>query len=131
MKVDIAIGEVFDRITILDLKLERIGDTSRLDYIQSEKSALLKALIEENIEIEDSLYDTLYKVNSKIWDTEAGFRDKEEKKEFDDQFIEFARLNAKYNDERFVIKRKINEHYGSEIREQKSYNSLYETDKSD
>jgi len=131
MKVDIAIGEVFDRITILDLKLERIGDTSRLDYIQSEKSALLKALIEENIEIEDSLYDTLYGVNSKIWDTEAGFRDKESKKEFDDQFIEFARLNAKYNDERFVIKRKINEHYGSEIREQKSYDFLYETHKSD
>jgi hypothetical protein len=130
MKVDIAIGEVFDRITILDLKLERIGDTSRLDYIQSEKSVLLKALMDENIEIEESLYDTLYGVNSKIWDTEAGFRDKEAKKEFDDQFIEFARLNAKYNDERFVIKRKINEHYGSEIREQKSYDSLYETHKS-
>ena len=53
MKVDIAIGEVFDRITILDLKLERIADTSRLDYIQSEKSVLLKALIDENIEIEE------------------------------------------------------------------------------
>ena len=130
MKVDIAIGEVFDRITILDLKLERIADTSRLDYIQSEKSVLLKALIDENIEIEEFLYDTLYGVNSKIWDTEAGFRDKEAKKEFDDQFIEFARLNAKYNDERFVIKRKINEHYGSAIREQKSYEYLYETHKS-
>ena len=131
MKVDIAIGEVFDRITILDLKLERISDTSRLDYIRSEKSVLLKALMDDNIEIEESLYDTLYGVNSKIWDTEAGFRDKEAKKEFDDEFIEFARWNAKYNDDRFVIKRKINEHYGSEIREQKSYDSLYETDKSD
>jgi hypothetical protein len=131
MKVDIAIGEVFDRITILDLKLERISDPSRLDYIQSEKSVLLGALIDENIDIEEALYDALYGVNSKIWDTEAGFRDKEAKKEFDDEFIEFARWNAKYNDDRFVIKRKINEHYGSEIREQKSYDSLYETDKSD
>ena len=131
MKVHIAIGEVFDRITILDLKLERISDTSRLGYIQSEKSVLLEALIDENIEIEATLDDALYEVNSKIWDTEAGFRDKEAKKEFDDEFIEFARWNAKYKDERFGIKRKINEHYGSEIREQKSYDSLYETYKSD
>tara|TARA_Y100001963_G_C6601024_1_gene362519 strand:- start:96 stop:494 length:399 start_codon:yes stop_codon:yes gene_type:complete len=131
IKIDVDEGEVFDRITILDLKLERISDTSRLDYIKSEKSVLLKALIDENIEIEESLYDTLYEVNSKIWDTEAGLRDKEAKKEFDDQFIEFARLSAKYNDERFVIKTKINEHYNSETREQKSYDSLYETNNSD
>jgi len=131
IKIDVDEGEVFDRITILDLKLERISDTSRLDYIKSEKSVLLKALIDENIEIQESLYDTLYEVNSKIWDTEAGLRDKEAKKEFDDQFIEFARLSAKYNDERFVIKTKINEHYNSETREQKSYDSLYETNNSD
>ena len=127
MKIDIAIGEVFDRITILDIKMQRITDSSRLHYVNLEKSVLLEALLNENIELEQTFYDALHWVNSKIWDTEAGFRDKEAKEEFDEEFIEFARLNAKYNDERFVIKRKINEHYNSEIREQKSYDSLYET----
>ena len=72
----------------------------------------------------------LKSINTKIWDTEAGFREKEAKKEFDDEFIEFARLNAKYNDERFVVKNKINTHYESKIREQKSYDALYESDNS-
>ena len=131
MKVDIAIGEVFDRITILDLKIKNINDASRLSYIEAEKAMLLKALEEEKIEIETHLYQSLFLINSKIWDTEAGFRDKESKKEFDSEFIEFARLNAKYNDERFIIKKRINEHYNSEIREQKSYDSLYEENNSD
>ena len=126
MKVDIAIGEVFDRITILDLKIKNINDASRLSYIEAEKAMLLKALEEEKIEIETHLYNPLFLINSKIWDTEAGFRDKESKKEFDNEFIKFARLNARYNDERFIMKNKINEHYNSEIREQKAYNSLYE-----
>ena len=129
MKVDIAIGEVFDRITILDLKIKNINDASRLSYIEAEKAMLLKALEEEKIEIH--LYNPLFLINSKIWDTEAGFRDKESKKEFDNEFIKFARLNARYNDERFIMKRKINEHYGSEIREQKSYDALYEENNSD
>ena len=55
MKVDIAIGEVFDRITILDLKLENITDSSRLAYIQAEKSMLKKALEDEGIKIESYL----------------------------------------------------------------------------
>jgi hypothetical protein len=129
MKVDIAIGEVFDRITILDLKLENITDSSRLAYIQAEKSMLKKALEDEGIKIESYLYEPLFLINSKIWDTEAGFREKESKKEFDREFINFARLNAKYNDERFIMKSKINEHYNSDIREQKSYDFLYEANK--
>ena len=130
MKIEVAIGEVFDRITILDLKLKNIDDPSRLSYVETEKAMLLKALKDDGLKIDKPLYDTLYLVNSKIWDTEAGFREKESKKEFDDQFIEFARLNAKYNDERFVMKKNINEHYNSDIREQKSYNVLYEEDNS-
>ena len=126
MKVEVAIGEVFDRITILDLKIKNIQDEYRLSYIKAEKEMLLDALKEEGIEIESHLYEPLFLINSKIWETEAGFRDKESKKEFDSQFVEFARLNARYNDERFIMKNKINEHYNSEIREQKAYDSLYE-----
>lgn len=130
MNVEVAIGEIFDKITILDIKLEKIKDKSRLSYIEKEKDILQLALLSEDVKLDSGLYQDLREINVKIWDTEAGFRDKESKKEFDDQFIEFARLNAKYNDERFVMKKKINEHYNSDIREQKSYNALYEEDNS-
>ena len=95
----------FDKITILDIKLERIS--MRIDYLLKEKDTLEKALNEES-ENQPFLYSELRDVNMKIWDTEAGFREKEAKQEFDDEFVEFARLNAKYNDERFLIKESMN-----------------------
>ena len=125
MKVEVAIGEIFDKITILDIKLERISDESRLTYVQGEKDVLEEALKLEGVEIDSELYLELRDINMKIWDTEAGFREKEAKQEFDDEFVQFARLNAKYNDERFLVKKRINEHYDSPVREQKSYDRLY------
>ena len=127
MKVEVAIGEIFDKITILDIKLERISDESRLTYVQGEKDVLEEALKLEGVEIDSELYQELRDINMKIWDTEAGFREKEAKQEFDDEFVQFARLNAKYNDERFLVKKRINEHYDSPVREQKSYDRLYNT----
>jgi len=128
MLVEVAIGEIFDKITILDIKLERISDESRLAYIRGEKDVLEEALKLEGVEIDSNLYHELREINLKIWDTEAGFREKEAKQQFDDEFVEFARLNAKYNDERFLIKKRINEYYNSPVREQKSYDRLYNTD---
>ena len=128
MKVEVAIGEIFDKITILDIKLERISDESRLFYIQGEKDVLEEAIKLEGVEINSELYQELRDINMKIWDTEAGFREKEAKQEFDDEFVQFARLNAKYNDERFLVKKRINEHYDSPVREQKSYDRLYNAD---
>ena len=127
MKVEVAIGEIFDKITILDIKLERISDESRLSYVQGEKDVLEEALNLEGVEIDSELYQELRDINMKIWDTEAGFREKEAEQEFDDEFVQFARLNAKYNDERFLVKKRINEHYDSPVREQKSYDRLYNT----
>tara|TARA_R110000744_G_scaffold373384_1_gene485519 strand:+ start:235 stop:621 length:387 start_codon:yes stop_codon:yes gene_type:complete len=128
MKVEVAIGEILDKITILDIKLERISDESRLSYVQGEKDVLEEALKLEGVEINSELYQELRDINIKIWDTEAGFREKEAKQEFDDEFVQFARLNAKYNDERFLVKKRINEHYDSPVREQKSYDRLYNAD---
>jgi hypothetical protein len=125
MKVEVAIGEIFDKITILDIKLERISDESRLSYVQGEKDVLEEALKLEGVEIDSELYQELRDINMKIWDTEAGFREKEAEQEFDDEFVQFARLNARYNDERFLIKKRINEYYDSPVREQKSYDRLY------
>ena len=128
MQVQVAIGEIFDKITILDIKLERIYDESRLTYVQGEKDVLEEAIKLEGVEIDSELYKELRDINMKIWDTEAGFREKEAKQEFDDEFVQFARLNAKYNDERFLVKKRINEHYDSPVREQKSYDRLYNAD---
>ena len=128
MLVEVAIGEVFDKLTILDIKLERILDGTRLSYIRAEKNILEIALEDANIKFNIELYNELKLINEKIWDAEAGFRDKETKQEFDDEFIQFARLNAKYNDERFLIKNRINEHYNSVVREQKAYDRLYNAD---
>jgi len=128
MLVEVAIGEIFDKITILDIKLERIPDETRLSYVRGEKEILENALVSEGVKIDPDLYDELRDINMKIWDTEAGFREKEMKQEFDDEFVQFARLNAKYNDERFVVKNRINEHYDSTVREQKAYDRLYNTD---
>ena len=128
MKVEVAIGEIFDKITILDIKLERISDESRLTYVQGEKDVFEEALNLEGVEINSDLYQELRDINMKIWDTEAGFREKEVEQEFDDEFVQFARLNAKYNDERFLVKKRINEHYNSPVREQKSYDRLYNAD---
>ena len=128
MKVEVAIGEILDKITILDIKLERISDESRLSYVQGEVEVLVEALKLNGVEIDSDLYQELRDINIKIWDTEAGFREKEAKQEFDDEFVQFARLNAKYNDERFLVKKRINEHYDSPVREQKSYDRLYNAD---
>ena len=84
MKVEVAIGEIFDKITILDIKLERITDQSRLDFVRTERVALADALFQEGVVMQDELYEELKSINTKIWDTEAGFREKEAKKEFDE-----------------------------------------------
>ena len=107
--------------------MERISDKSRLSYVQGEKDVLEVALKLEGVEIDSELYRELRDINMKIWDTEAGFREKEAEQEFDGEFIQFARFNAKYNDERFLVKKRINEHYDSPVREQKSYDRLYNT----
>ena len=125
MKVEVAIGEVFDKITILDIKLERIKDEKRKENIRRERQILSDALEAENLTDETKLYDNLREINEKIWDTEAGFREKIATQTYDQEFIQYAIDNAKYNDERFLAKKVINEYYRSGVKEEKSYDRLY------
>ncbi len=125
MKVEVAIGEVFDKITILDIKLERIKDEKRKENIRRERQILSDALEAENLTDETKLYDNLREINEKIWDTEAGFREKIATQTYDQEFIQYAIDNAKYNDERFLAKKEINEYYRSGVKEEKSYDRLY------
>ena len=123
VNVEISIGEFFDKITILEIKNDRIKDADKRENINRELSAL-NALLEklpwsrDDVEAE---VDALRGVNEALWVIEDDIRDKEAKKEFDQQFIELARSVYITNDRRSEIKRDINLKLGSDFIEEKSY----------
>ncbi len=123
VNVEISIGEFFDKITILEIKNDRIKDADKRENINRELSAL-NALLEklpwsrDDVEAE---VDALRGVNEELWVIEDDIRDKEAKKEFDQQFIELARSVYITNDRRSEIKRDINLKLGSDFIEEKSY----------
>ena len=128
MKIEVSVGEVFDKISILEIKSEKITDEVKLGYVVSELSILRKTLKEHDVAIPDDLYGRLKNANSTLWDTEDIIRHAESMHNFDEVFIEHARLDAKLNDERFLIKNEINNYCDSTIKEQKSYDELYTPD---
>lgn len=114
--VPISIGELIDKITILEIKAFLTDN----EYVQKEledlnliKSTLTQYILEDEV--------NLKKVNEKLWKVEDKIRQKEKLQEFDDEFIELARSVYKLNDERAEIKKKINEITNSDIREVKLY----------
>ncbi len=123
LKVDISFGELLDKITILQIKSERITDAAKLQNIHHEME-LLQSIWEKsdevNIDIKFEIYE-LKSINEKLWDIEDDIRDKELKKEFDKDFIELARAVYVTNDKRAEFKRKINIKLNSELVEEKSY----------
>ena len=128
MKIEISVGEIIDKITILQIKEKHIKDISRLKHIKLELQVLLVAIERENIEVPKEMINSLREINQELWDTEDAIRLMEKQERFDDVFIEHARLDAKLNDQRFLIKNKINNHCNSFIKEQKSYEGLYTPD---
>jgi hypothetical protein len=128
MKIEVSIGEVVDKITILQIKEEKIKDLSKLKYVKEELIILEEALRSEGAIVADSLIQELKKINQELWDAEDVLRLKEKKQEFDADYIANARLDAKLNDMRFLVKNKINNQCESLVKEQKSYDGLYSTD---
>ena len=128
MKIEVSIGEVVDKITILKIKKENVSDSIKLKYINEELDILSRALADENIEVPNELIEELQGVNQLLWDTEDIIRDKEKTQTFDEEFVTHARRDAEYNDMRFLVKNKINNHCDSKIKEQKSYDGLYTAD---
>ncbi|MGC9168628.1 MAG: DUF6165 family protein [Desulfurella sp.] len=121
-KISVSWGEVFDKITILQIKLERIKDEQKLKNIKFELDELLKAT--EVLQLQESLTNDikeLKKVNEELWDIEDAIRQLEKKKQFDSRFIELARNVYIKNDLRYSIKRRINDRLNSTIKEEKSY----------
>ena len=115
INAQISIGELFDKITILQIKKEKFLNVNL-------ELNLLKEIVEVNkIDIDDELINELRKINYKLWNIEDKIRIKEKLKNFDGEFIEIARSVYIENDKRSAIKRKINIKYNSKIVEEKSY----------
>ncbi|HAI37786.1 MAG TPA: hypothetical protein DCM40_06515 [Maribacter sp.] len=125
MKIEVSIGEVVDKITILQIKKEKIKDKTKLKYIKEELNILQNTLKTENILVPENLIDELRDINQQLWDAEDVIRECEKNDNFGDSFVKCARLDAILNDERFLVKNKINNHFDSLVKEQKSYEGLY------
>ena len=120
---EISAGELLDKITILEIKREKIKDSEKLKNINKELSSLTKTSdekIPDKKRIENLVSD-LKKINLKLWDIEENKRRAEKEKKFDETFIQLSRDVYKSNDERSKIKLKINDILGSNIKEVKSH----------
>ena len=120
---EISAGELFDKITILEIKKEKISNNEKLVDVEKELSSL-KDTVEKFIPNQNNILkhvNDLKEINLKLWDIEDGKRAAEKEKKFDDKFIELARNVYKLNDERAKIKLAINTVLGSNIKEVKSY----------
>tara|TARA_B100001094_G_scaffold58842_1_gene54317 strand:- start:13144 stop:13530 length:387 start_codon:yes stop_codon:yes gene_type:complete len=125
MKIEVSIGEVVDKITILQIKKEKISDKLKLEHVEKELMILESTLGTSEVTVPEKLVQKLKDVNLKLWDAEDVIRDRENRDLFDEEFIKCARLDAKLNDERFLVKNEINNVCMSNIKEQKSYEGLY------
>ena len=123
IKGPISLGELIDKITILEIKNEKINDKEKLKNISNELDKLFSLLNSLQLSKKDldKYSKQLYVVNKKLLETEDILRALENEKSFNKEFIENARNVYKLNDERFRIKNKLNKQFSSEIIEEKSY----------
>ena len=116
----ISIGELIDKITILEIK-QKYMTGIKLKNINKEIKLLKNILQEQNLEIDIDLIKNLKKINKKLWEIEDNIRIKESNQEFDEEFIKLARSVYIENDKRASIKKEINQKYNSDLVEEKSY----------
>lgn len=121
VSIPVSVGELVDKLTILDIKLENITDENKLIHIRKEKEELEK-LYGDFTEMQANR-DVLYQINRGLWIVEDELRRKEKQQEFDSDFVRLARDVYHINDKRFEIKSKINILTQSDIKEMKSYES--------
>ena len=121
--IPISPGELLDKITILQIKSERIDDPAKVANVRTELDMLQKVWadsVEDDAEI-SALHAELKHINETLWDVEDDIRDEERNKRFGERFIELARSVYVINDDRANAKKKINLHLNSTIVEEKSY----------
>jgi hypothetical protein len=123
--VEVSIGELLDKISILEIKLEKIKDSEKLKFISNEHS-ILKNQLDSNVNSDDKLnklFQALKEINTKLWFIEDDKRLCEKEKDFGEKFVKLSRDVHFLNDDRAKIKLEINNHTGSIIKEIKEYTS--------
>ena len=123
--VEVSIGELLDKISILEIKQDKIKDLEKLKFINEEHS-ILNDQLSKNVKSDEklnSLFSSLKNINSKLWVIEDEKRQCEKDKNFTDQFIKLSRDVHFLNDDRAKIKLEINNYTGSKIKEVKEYTS--------
>lgn len=123
IQVEIAPGELIDKITILNIKMERIEDAAKRENVAIELNTL-NAARDKSVPSSDELTDLtaqLKKVNEALWEIEDDIRDCERASDFGETFVQLARSVYITNDKRAALKRKINDFLGSRLVEEKSY----------
>ena len=122
MKIEVSIGEIVDKYTILMIKASKIQDAAKLENINKELTYLIDVLKKEDPLMTDyPLTKALFEINKELWKVEDDLRDLERAKDFDKEFVILARNVYKLNDKRAHIKKEINMKHGSEFVEEKSY----------
>jgi hypothetical protein len=120
MKIEISNGELLDKLSILEIKLEKIKDPAKLNHIKDE-FFLIKPLTDNLIPTVEIQYKRLVDINRLLWEIEDTIRDLERKEQFGGEFIQTARKVYLFNDERARIKKEINQITNSGLVEEKSY----------
>jgi len=121
--VEVSVGELLDKISILEIKKERIKDPEKLKFINDEYK-VLKDQLDKNVKSDekiDKLFQSLKEINAKLWIIEDDKRLCEKNSDFSEKFIKLSRDVHFLNDDRSKIKLKINHHTGSKIKEIKKY----------
>lgn len=125
MKVEVSDGEILDKMSILEIKLDRIENVQKLANIRKEYNTLKETIGEppwyEHVFRKYGFYWQLKEINETLWEIEDEIRLKEKRQEFDDIFVKLARQVYQTNDKRAEIKKEINIHTGSNLLEEKSY----------
>ena len=123
--IEVSVGELLDKISILEIKKEKIKDKEKLRFINDEYK-ILKDQLNENVKSDEKLeilFKSLKDINMKLWIIEDDKRQCEKDKNFGDSFVKLSRDVHFFNDERAKIKLKMNNHTGSKIKEIKEYTS--------
>ena len=121
--VEVSVGELLDKISILEIKQEKIKDTESLKFIKKEYN-VLKGELDKHIKTDEklkNLFNSLKEINSKLWVIEDDKRMCEKNKDFGEKFIKLSRDVHFLNDDRAKIKLEVNNHTGSKIKEIKEY----------
>jgi len=117
----VSLGELVDKISILVIKSRHIKDEKKMAHILKEEKTLRTSMDHLKLEGISTFLDKLIEINSALWKIEDDIREKELNKKFDEEFIQLARAVYVTNDKRFAVKNEINERFGSDLREVKSY----------